>query len=99
VGISTGTGIGPLYGFARQALTENVLKVPIRLYAGFREEADICLKPELDALAASYAEFSWNPTLSQPHAGWKGLRGRVTASVPPLLDPLDGLHFHLVGNG
>jgi NAD(P)H-flavin reductase len=98
IGISTGTGIGPLYGFAHRVLNDG-LEVPITLYAGFREEADLCLQAELDALASIFPHFSWKASLSKPGPTWRGLKGRVTESVPPLLGDLKGLHFHLVGNG
>jgi NAD(P)H-flavin reductase len=99
LGISTGTGIGPLYGFAQKVLSEGSLTVPLALYAGFREEADICLGRELDALEKKYPNFSWKASLSKPGPDWQGLKGRVTQTVPPALGPLDGLHFHVVGNG
>ena len=97
VGISTGSGIGPLYGFARWSL-ERGFKRSIRLFAGYREEADISLGPELGSLAERFPNFSWAPTLSRPAETWQGLRGRVTESVPALIaNPLT-CHFHLVGN-
>lgn len=39
VGMATGSGIGPLWGFAEQVL-EAGWDRPIQLFAGFREEAD-----------------------------------------------------------
>jgi NAD(P)H-flavin reductase len=96
--VSTGTGIGPLYGFSQRALAAG-LTLPIRLFAGFREESDACLQPELAALAAAHANFSWNFSLSRPGADWRGLHGRVSESMPALLGPVRNLHFHLVGNG
>lgn len=97
IGISTGSGIGPLYGFAARALTAGFLK-PIYIFAGYREESDICLRPELDELASSFSNFHWDATLSRPAESWTGLRGRVTAAVPDLIQDLHGCHFHLVGN-
>jgi NAD(P)H-flavin reductase len=99
VGIATGTGIGPLFGFAQKTLSEGSVTVPLTLYAGFREAQDICLAKEMEALAGEFSNFSWKYTLSKPGPGWTGLKGRVTESVPPLLGPLKDLHFHLVGNG
>jgi ferredoxin-NADP reductase len=37
--------------------------------------------------------------LSQPPPDWTGLRGRLTESVPALLDHLGGTRFYLSGNG
>ncbi|MCW8132253.1 MAG: FAD-dependent oxidoreductase [Planctomycetota bacterium] len=98
VGIATGTGLGPLYGYAAKTLREGETR-PLTLYAGFREAADLCLEPELRALAEAYPNFAYRFSLSRPHASWTGLRGRVDQSVPPLLGGLSGLHVHLVGNG
>jgi NAD(P)H-flavin reductase len=96
--VSTGTGIGPIWGYSQAALAQG-LKTPIKLFAGFREAQDCCLQAELTALAENYPNFEWHFSLSQPDAAWKGLRGRVTESMPALLGPVRDLHFHLVGNG
>jgi len=98
VGLATGSGLGPLWGFAEQAL-ERGWDRPILLFAGFREAADICLGPELAALQARFPRLRWQPTLTRPGAEWAGLRGRLGESVPPLLPDPRACHFHLVGNG
>jgi ferredoxin-NADP reductase len=96
--VSTGTGIGPLYGFSRMALDRN-LKIPLKLFAGFREAQDACLEDELGRLAGQHANFEWRFSLSRPDAAWTGLRGHVTESMAEALGPVRNLHFHLVGNG
>ena len=98
VGFSTGSGIGPLWGFAEWALALGFQR-GIRLFAGYREAEDICLAPELDALQARFPNFHWQPTLTRPETGWPGLRGRLGESVPPLIPDPRACHFHLVGNG
>jgi len=98
VGLATGSGLGPLWGFAEAALAGGWDR-PIQLFAGFREAADICLGPELDALQARHPQFRWQPTLTRPEPGWQGLRGRLGESVPPLVRSPRSCHFHLVGNG
>jgi ferredoxin-NADP reductase len=96
VGVSTGTGVGPLHGFAAAALAAGFDR-PITLHTGFRTEADIPLRRELEALAARHPRLTWLPTLTAPGAGWAGLTGRVTATLPPRAPR--NAHFHLVGNG
>ncbi|MGH7441591.1 MAG: ferredoxin--NADP reductase, partial [bacterium] len=96
--VSTGTGIGPLYGFSQDALARDP-KLPITLLAGFREPQDSCLRGELERLGAGHPNFQWRFSLSEPDATWAGLRGRVTETLPDLLGPVGKLHFHLVGNG
>src|SRR5579872_4172652 len=44
--MATGVGVGPIFGYAEQALGEGETR-PMSLYAGFREESDICLTAEL----------------------------------------------------
>jgi NAD(P)H-flavin reductase len=98
VGLATGSGIGPLWGFAASALAAGFSR-PIQLFAGFREEADICLAAELDALQAAHPGFRWQPTLTQPGPGWRGLCGRLGEVAPALIPRPASCHFHLVGNG
>lgn len=98
VGLSTGSGIGPLWGFAEQVLARGFDR-PITLVAGYREAEDICLAPELDALRTRHPGFRWFPTLTRPGPGWTGLRGRVGESAPAHVEDPRACHFHLVGNG
>ncbi|MDP2314124.1 MAG: FAD-dependent oxidoreductase [Pseudomonadota bacterium] len=96
IGVTTGTGIGPLHGYATRALAEGERR-PIALIAGFREEADIPLRASLDALAAAHPGFTWRPTLSRPAPDWTGGVGRVTDALASVATA--GAHWHLVGNG
>jgi NAD(P)H-flavin reductase len=98
VGLSTGSGIGPLWGFAEQVLAQGFER-PITLVAGYRKAEDICLAPELDALQARHPGFRWFPTLTRPGTAWTGLRGRVGESAAALVEDPRACHFHLVGNG
>mmetsp|Transcript_25974 Transcript_25974/g.56108 ORF Transcript_25974/g.56108 Transcript_25974/m.56108 type:complete len:335 (-) Transcript_25974:759-1763(-) len=107
VGIATGAGIGPLLGYAECALQSS--STAVELYCGFRELADVCCAPELDALAEAHPDrFAWTACISRPMActavtlsAFKGARaaGRVTHAVPSLLRTTRETHFHLVGNG
>jgi len=98
--IATGTGVGPVFGYAEKTLREGETR-PIALYTGFREVSDICLSEELDELSRRYANLSWEFSLTRPPRGWMGLAGRVTECVPEQLvqNELHTGHFHLVGNG
>jgi NAD(P)H-flavin reductase len=96
--VSTGTGLGPLYGFSRLAL-EGGFQRPIKLFAGFRELQDACLQAELQGLAASHPNFEWHFSLSRPQESWGGLRGHVSESLAEVVGAVKDLHFHLVGNG
>jgi NAD(P)H-flavin reductase len=98
--IATGTGIGPVFGYAEKALKEGESR-GMTLYAGFHAESDMCLVRELEALAREHSNFSWQFTVSYPSDEWRGLTGRVTDCVPARIhkEDLEACHFHLVGNG
>jgi CDP-4-dehydro-6-deoxyglucose reductase len=98
--IATGTGIGPVFGYAEKVLNEGESR-PITLYAGFHVESDMCLVDELEALARGHHNFAWYFTVSHPSEEWRGLTGRVTDCVPERIhkEELEACHFHLVGNG
>lgn len=96
--LATGVGISPFHALLLHLLPRGDHR-RIRLYWGVRLVEDICLTAELDALAAAYPNFTCAISLSQPTADWTGLRGRLTESVPPLLETLGGKRFYLSGNG
>ncbi|HET7489235.1 MAG TPA: FAD-dependent oxidoreductase [Acidimicrobiales bacterium] len=96
--MATGVGVSPFHSLAR-VLLEGGWERDITLYWGLRLADDICLVEEFAELAARHPNFSWHVTLSQPPAGWTGLRGRITESVPPLLTTLGGTRYELCGNG
>ena len=96
--LATGVGISPLHSLILHLLAEGDPR-PIRLYWGLRLVEDICLTDELDALVAEHPNFRYAVTLSQPPPDWNGLKGRLTESVPPLLETLGGKRFYLCGNG
>jgi ferredoxin-NADP reductase len=96
--LATGVGISPFHALVLDLLGRGDRR-RIRLYWGLRLVEDICLTDELDALAATHPNFTYAITLSQPPDDWTGLRGRLTESVPPLLETLGGKRFYLSGNG
>ncbi len=96
--LATGVGISPFHSLCRH-LTSIGDQRPIRLFWGLRLVDDVCLLDELNALAADRRAFSYQISLSEPPPGWPQLRGRITESVPPLLDTLGGKRFYLSGNG
>ncbi len=96
--LATGVGVGPFLSLLHHILPAGFDR-RVQLFWGLRLAADICLVDELDQLARDHANFSYHITLSQPSAGWAGLRGRLTESVPPSLATLGGTRYYLVGNG
>jgi ferredoxin-NADP reductase len=96
--LATGVGVGPFLSLAH-VLRDQGYEKPVRLYWGLRLAEDICLLNELDELVATFPQFSYEISLSQPPREWTGLRGRITETVPPLLPTLGGKRYYLVGNG
>jgi NAD(P)H-flavin reductase len=96
--MATGVGVGPFHSLAAHLL-EDGFEGRIQLFWGLRLDDDICLTDELDALAHRYPNFSYRISLSQPSPAWAGLRGRLTESVPSLLEALGGTRYYLCGNG
>lgn len=96
--LATGVGISPFYSLCHLILAEGYTG-RLRLYWGLRLIEDICLSDELDGLVARHPNFTYEISLSRPPSRWPGLRGRLTESVPPLLDALGGKRFYLSGNG
>ncbi len=98
VGVATGTGIGPLYGFAVKALAEGEARA-IAVYVSFRRFEDVALLPELGRLARQHENFLFDYSLTEPPPVWSGLIGRVQEAVPVHLRDLDRTHLHIVGRG
>ncbi len=96
--LATGVGIGPFLGLVH-VLKEQGFQRSVQLYWGLRLIDDLCFTDELRALAQGFPNFRYQVSLSQPPDDWTGLRGRLTDTVPPLIDRLAGKKFYLVGNG
>jgi len=96
--LATGVGISPFHALLLDVLRSGDPR-RIRLFWGLRLAEDICMTDELDALARRHRNFSYAVSLSQPPDAWTGLRGRLTESVPPLLETLGGKRYYLSGNG
>lgn len=96
--LATGVGLSPCHSLIAHLLRGGDRR-RIRLFWGLRLVEDVCLTAELDELAASYPNFSYAISLSQPEPDWTGLRGRLTETVPARLERLGDTVFYLAGNG
>lgn len=95
---ATGVGVGPFLSLTTHLLAGGFER-SIHLFWGLRLVEDICLVDELDALEKRYPNFRYDVSLSQPPADWPGPRGRLTESMPAMLERLGGTRFLLCGNG
>ena len=94
---ATGTGIAPLLPMLSELHPRHE---PGRrlLYWGLRQESDLFLVPEVEALCRATATELFIH-LSRPSDAWTGLRGRITAPILAALPALTAPTFYLVGNG
>jgi len=76
--VAGGSGITPMLQLVRAILDNPRDRTEIRLIYANKTEADIVLKDELDALAATHPQFKVVYTLDSPPAGWK-VRARGAA--------------------
>ena len=94
---ATGTGVAPVLPMLAelQARGEPGRRL---LYWGLRQESDLFIVPEVEALCqATGTRLSIH--LSRPSDAWTGLRGRITAPILAELPTLHSPTFYLVGNG
>ena len=94
----TGVGISPIHSLLQHLLPMEFGR-RVQLYWGLRLIEDVCLRDELDSLAETYSHFHYQISLSDPAEEWNGLHGRVTESVPPLLNQPIENRYILCGNG
>ena len=104
-GSATGSGLGPLWGFAEPGRWNGASSGPSPCSPRFREAQDICLGPELDALQARFPAVPLAPHPDPPGRGLAGPGGpggrkRAPAhpGAPVLPLPPGGQRRHAGGN-
>lgn len=80
--IAGGTGLSAILAIAERLCARGPA-VPITLYYGVRDVADLVLTERLDRLAADHPSFTWQGVVSGAAEGWTG----ATGMVADLLDP------------
>ena len=92
--LATGTGFGPVLGFAEEAMAHSDLKLTV--LAGFREAEDVCCKDAVQRLCVLHPErFECAYVISSTD-------GRISSdtALASIADIADAdTHFHLIGNG
>lgn len=95
--VATGTGIVPFRSMLQEHLAAGMPRT-VTLLWGVRSQRDLYYQDELAALAQRYTNFRFLMTLSQPEAGWSGLKGRVTAIFPEYFPAVDALEVYACGS-
>lgn len=96
--IGTGSGLAPLYGIARDALSQGH-NGPIRLYHGSRNPEGLYLVDELRDLAALHENFVYIPCVSGTSSPENGYAtGRALDVAIADIPKLNGWRIFLCGN-
>lgn len=95
--IGTGTGLAPLFGVLRDALSQGH-KGPIKLFHGSRSSEGLYLVPELKALADHYSHFEYRACVSGEESPHPYERGRAHALAFQELSDLKGWRVFLSGH-
>jgi CDP-4-dehydro-6-deoxyglucose reductase len=94
--IGGGTGLAPLKSIIRHVI-ENDLGRDMTLYWGVRTARDLYAHAALEDLARRAACFRYIPVLSQPSAGWSGLKGWVHEAVLAEVEGLERYEVYTSG--
>jgi ferredoxin-NADP reductase len=78
--IAGGSGITPFMSMIRE-LSDRALKRRIHLFYGSRVADDIIYAEELNEIAASNSNFTWDLVVSEPSESFKGINGFITSKI------------------
>lgn len=94
--LAGGSGITPFMSMIRD-VTDRGLGRNIHLIYGCRTADDVIFKEELRQRAADFDNFRFSTVVSEPEAGYEGLKGFITSSLINDLTGIDGKMFSLCG--
>jgi CDP-4-dehydro-6-deoxyglucose reductase/ferredoxin-NAD(P)+ reductase (naphthalene dioxygenase ferredoxin-specific) len=96
VALAGGSGMAPVRCILTRALALDPAR-PIRLYFGVRDERDIYLESELQALARQHRNFHYDIVLSEPASPTARRRGFLHQALAADAPALDGAKVYLAG--
>ncbi len=94
--IGTGTGLAPLYGIIRDALSHKH-QGEIHLFHGSRDESGLYLEEKLTALTQKHPNFHYIPCLSGADVSGKYTLGRANQIALEKFPKLNGWRVYLCG--
>jgi NAD(P)H-flavin reductase len=95
--IGTGTGLAPLYGIIRDALSTHNHSGGIHLFHGSRDASGLYLEEKLTALTQKYPNFHYTPCLSGEVNDEKYAKGRANEVALQAFPKLNGWRVYLCG--
>jgi ferredoxin-NADP reductase len=93
--VGTGTGVAPFRSMLATHLAQ--VKKPVTLLFGTRYEESILYRSEFEEFERAHSHFQFWPTLTRPHAEWKGRTGRVQSHLEEALGGRTDLDVYLCG--
>ena len=91
--IAGGSGITPFMSMIRELADKNLSR-RIHLFYGSRIEDDVIYRREIDHIAATHGNFTWDMVVSEPSPAFSGLKGFINAAlIRKRLDGLDWTFF------
>ena len=94
--IAGGSGLAPIKSIVETALWRGAQQ-PIQLYVGARDERDLYLVAQFEALAAAHPNLRFVPVLSDPQGPSPRRTGFVHEAVAADLGDLDGTKAYIAG--
>jgi ferredoxin-NADP reductase len=94
--VATGTGIAPFRSMLHAHLKENPDR-QFTLVFGVRFEQSLLYRAEFEAMARTYPNFKFLPTLSRPDENWTGLTGHVQQHVLDALGDRRDVDVYICG--
>ena len=95
--IGTGTGLAPLYGILRDALSTHKHQGEIHLFHGSRDASGLYLEEKLTAFTQKYPNFHYTRCLSGEVNDEKYTKGRANEIALKQFPKLDGWRVYLCG--
>jgi glycine betaine catabolism B len=78
--IAGGSGITPFVSMIRELADRNIAR-KIHIIYGSRIEGDVIYSDELERIAGTHDNFSYDIIISEPSAGFKGKKGFISAEI------------------
>lgn len=94
--VATGTGIAPFRSMMLDRLPQERDR-QFTLIFGVRHEYGLLYRDEWQAMAETYPNFDFRPTLTRPGAEWKGRTGRVQGHVLEALGDRRDVDVYICG--
>lgn len=97
--IAGGTGLSAFLGMLDELSgqpTTKLTSVPVTLFYGVNQVADLCEVERLDAFKQSMPEFDWHPVVTQADEQWSGKTGFIPQHLNAS-DMSDGADIYLCG--